>query len=266
MEVLRAGAKSLGLELSAAQERQFHRYREGLVQWDRRVNLTSPAALADVERVHFLDSLSVVPLVRREAAETARLIDVGAGAGFPGVPLKLLLPGLRLTLVEATGKKADFLRWLVAELGLKDVDVRSQRAEELAHQPGYREAFDVATARALGSLATVLELTLPFCTVGGLVVAQRAGDVAAEASDVGEAALALGGRVRSVVPVRLVGLRDDARGPGGALVLALRPLDRVLAVVVGQEDPSRRLLVASQPDHRRAEDRFLALGDGHRHR
>ncbi len=199
----------LGLELSAVQERQFHRYREGLNEWNERVNLTSRAALADVERVHFLDSLSVAPVLLREAPETARVIDVGAGGGFPGVPIKLLLPAIRLTLVEATGKKADFLRWLVSALGLKDVCVVAQRAEELAHQPGYRESFDAATARALGSLPTVLELTLPFCEAGGIVVMPRAGDITAEVDQASGVAEALGGRLRPPVQVGIAGLRGD---------------------------------------------------------
>ena len=215
MEALRAGARMLGLELSAVQERQFHRYREGLSEWNKRVNLTSRAALADAERVHFLDSLSVAPVLLREVPKTAQVIDVGAGAGFPSIPVKLLLPAIRLTLVEATGKKADFLRWLVSALGLKDVCVVAQRAEELAHQPGYRESFDVATARALGSLPTVLELTMPFCEVGGIVVTPRAGDVSVEVDQASGVAEALGGRLRPTVQVDIAGLRSDA-----ALVVA----------------------------------------------
>lgn len=215
MEALRIGAEALGLALSEGQEDQFRRYLQGLAEWNQRANLTSSSALANAERTHFLDSLTVVPLLRREALDAGRLIDVGTGAGFPGVPVKLLLPKLGLTLVESTGKKAEFLRWLVAELGLEEVEVVCERAEVLAHRPGYREAFDVATARAVGELATVLELTLPFCKKGGLVVAQRAGDVAGEAVKATDAAEALGGRLRPVEPVQVPGLREDA-----ALVVA----------------------------------------------
>ena len=210
LEVLRAGTRALGLELSAGQERQFRSYQAGLEEWNTRVNLSSAAALADAERVHFLDSLTMVPLLRREASEDARVVDVGAGAGFPGVPAKLLLPRLRLTLVEATGKKAAFLEWLVTELGLEGVEVVAQRAEALAHQKGYREGFDVAVAKALGPLATVLELTLPFCRQGGLVVALRAGDVAGEVAAATGVAEQLGGQVRPLLPVHAPGLRRDA--------------------------------------------------------
>jgi 16S rRNA (guanine527-N7)-methyltransferase len=209
MELLREGMRALGLELSARQEGQFRRYQEGLALWNQRVNLTSKAALADVERVHFLDSLALVPILQHEMPAAARLVDVGAGAGFPGVPVKLLMPWLQLTLVEATARKADFLKWLVGELELKEVEVVAQRAEQLAHQPGLREAFDVATARALGLLPTVLELTLPFCRVGGLVAAQRAGEVAGEVAAATAVAQALGGRLRSPLPVLVPGLRKD---------------------------------------------------------
>ena len=210
MEVLSAGARVLGLELSAEQERRFLRYRDGLVEWNQRMNLTSRTALEEIERVHFLDSLSLVPLLRREGHETARVIDVGTGAGFPGVPVKLLMPATRLTLVEATRKKADFLRWLVVELELDEVVVVVARAEELAHQPDYREAFDVAVARALGGLSTALELTLPFCALGGLVVVPQAGDVGPRLAGASQAAEQLGGHLRSLEPLIVPGLRDNA--------------------------------------------------------
>ena len=213
--VLQEGARRLGLGLSAKQERQFNLYQEGLAGWNRQVNLTSKTALAGIERVHFLDSLALVPLMQRDMPNALSLVDVGAGAGFPGVPVKLALPDLRLTLVEATSKKADFLRWLVAELGLSNVDVVAQRAEQLAHVPGYREAFDVATARALGPLAAVLELTLPFCRMEGMVMAPRAGDVADEVTSAAPIAHELGGHLRPPEPAPLPASRK-----GASIVLA----------------------------------------------
>ena len=197
---LEEGVRLLGLRLSTKQERQFNRYREGLDRWNQRVNLTSKGALADADRVHFLDSIALVPLVQREMPSASSLVDVGTGAGFPGVPVKLLLPELHLTLVEATQKKADFLRWLVAELDLSNVRVTAQRAERLAHLPEYREAFDVATARALGPMPVVLELALPFCRLGGMVMATRAGDAVGEAAATASIARELGGRLRSLEP------------------------------------------------------------------
>jgi len=194
---LKEGAAALGVPLDAAQLRLFARYRASLENWNLRLNLTSAAALADIERSHFLDALTLVPYLRTLPAG-ARLVDIGSGAGFPGVPLKLALPGIELALVEATAKKAGFLRWLVNELGLSGVTVHNRRAEELAHDPELRERFDAATARALGALPTVLELTLPFLRVGGVLLAQRGTDGPAEASSVTAAAEVLGGQVRAV--------------------------------------------------------------------
>ena len=198
--MLRNGARALGVQLTAAQLGRFRLYSEGLLEWNRRSNLTSSKALEEVGRVHFLDSLTLVPLIRRHLPDARTLADVGPGGGFPGVPVKLALPHLRLVLVEATGKKAEFLRWLVAELQLADVEVVSSRAEEMGHLPAYRERFDVATARALGSLSEVLELTLPLCRTGGLVIAPRGGDAAAEVEASTHAQEVLGGRVRAIEP------------------------------------------------------------------
>ncbi len=195
--ILEAGAAALGVPLDAAQLGLFGRYLAGLRDWNRRLNLTSAAALADAERTHFLDALALAPYLR-ELPVSAGLVDIGSGAGFPGIPLKLAMPGIELALVEATAKKVEFLRWLVGELSLTGVAVHGGRTEDLAHDPALRERFDAATARALGAFPTVLELTLPFLRVGGVLLAQRGNAGPAEASAVTGAAEALGGRLRAV--------------------------------------------------------------------
>jgi 16S rRNA (guanine527-N7)-methyltransferase len=212
---------TLGVELSSNQVDQFQQYKLGLEAWNQRVNLTSQKALEKIEQVHFLDSLSLVPVLRHWAPDAQRLVDVGAGAGFPGVPIKLALPHLQLVLVEATQKKADFLVWLVGELGLDEVEVVVQRVEGTARLPQYRESFDVVTARALGPLPVALELTLPLGKVGGVVVIPQRGEVA---SEVGRSTLVLdelGGGLTAVEPLSTDGL----------------PLDSV-AVVVKKERPT----------------------------
>jgi 16S rRNA (guanine527-N7)-methyltransferase len=214
LDILIAGARALGLELSATQLDQFSRYRAGLAAWNQRMNLTSASALADAERVLFLDSLSLVPVIRRQPSPS-RLIDIGAGAGFPGVALKIVMPDTAVVLVEATGKKAEFLSWLVDDLGLDGVDVVAMRAEEIARRPGLREMFDVATARAVGPLPVVLELTLPFCRMGGIVVAPRGRDAGAGAEAARKAAHILGGWVRDV---EWFDTLDDAHATGIVVV------------------------------------------------
>ena len=201
LNTLAEGADALGIVLSDLQLGQFQTYLDGLAEWNKRTNLTSPNALADAERVHLLDSLMLAPMIRREGSGFERLVDVGSGAGFPGLALKVAMPELEVVLVEATQKKAEFLNWMAARLGLGDVEVLAERAEAVARRNKYREAFDLATARAIGPLTLVLELTLPLCRIGGVLLAQRGGDSEAEASRAMQAASALGGGEPCVEPL-----------------------------------------------------------------
>ncbi len=130
-------ADTMGLRLTDEQIDRFRRYLVGLTDWNRRVNLTSASVLADAERVLFLDSLTLVPLIRRHQP-ASRLVDVGSGAGIPGLAVKIAMPELHVTLVEATGRKAEFLRWMCGSLELGDVDVLAERAEVAAHREGLR--------------------------------------------------------------------------------------------------------------------------------
>src|SRR5207248_7441882 len=138
-----------GVALGDEQRRQLDTYRDELLDWNRRINLTAIRDPEGVERLHFADSLACL---LEPIASEARMLDVGAGGGFPGLPLKIARPDLRLTLLEATGKKARFLEHVVAALGLSEVTIVNQRAEEF----GEREAFEVVVARALGALPVLL--------------------------------------------------------------------------------------------------------------
>jgi 16S rRNA (guanine527-N7)-methyltransferase len=207
LETLAAGSRSLGVELTEAQLNSYRFYLDGLSAWNDRASLTSAAALADAERVHLLGAITLVPLIQRECPEGGRLVDVGSGAGLPGLALKIALPRLDVALVEATRKKTEFLQWMVERLELRDVEVVTGRAEELARRDDLRDAFDVATARALGPLPVALELTLPFCREGGMVLAQRGADADGEAAAARGVAEELGGRLRGVEWAR-----NDERG------------------------------------------------------
>jgi 16S rRNA (guanine527-N7)-methyltransferase len=136
------------------------------------------------------------------------LIDIGTGAGFPGIPLKIILSDLRLTLLEATGKKVEFLKHIIARLPLRDVTAIQARAEDLAHKIDHREQYDVAVARAVANLATLAEYALPFVRVGGLFIAQKGVDIDDELKQAKRALKELGGRVREIVPVQLPGLEQ----------------------------------------------------------
>jgi 16S rRNA (guanine527-N7)-methyltransferase len=212
MQRLRKGARTLGLELTERQQAAFRLYYEELVAWNQRFNLTAIVGFEQVQIRHFLDSLSCLLADETRLAlnrPDARVIDVGAGAGFPGIPLKLVCPGMRLTLLEATGKKVNFLEHIVARLGLRRVLAVKARAEDLAHDPDHREAYDLALARAVADLPVVAEYALPFVKMGGWLVAQKGEAGAGEAWAAGRAITLLGGELCRVQSVELPGLPED---------------------------------------------------------
>lgn len=209
MEKLNAGAQKLGLHLSPKQLEQFNIYYQELVDWNRRVNLTSITGYEEVQVGHFLDSLTVTLAMKLPASVGSfGIIDVGSGAGLPGLPVKILLPDVKLVLLEATAKKANFLRHLIAKLVLDDVEVVVGRAEEVAHDAQFRERFELVLSRAVAPLPTLAELTLPFCTVGGSFVAQKKGAIDLEVSKASRAITMLGGNLREVKGVDLEEFSD----------------------------------------------------------
>jgi len=168
LTLLAKGLHEMGLEADSDRLRLFETYRDELIRWNQRVNLTSIVDPVEVEKRHFLDSLTLLYALpdRTESGAGISIIDVGSGAGFPGIPVKLLLPEARITLLEATGKKVSFLSHIVSLLGLNGVEVLHGRAEDVARLPAYREQYDVAVARAVAALPTLAELCLPFIRVG----------------------------------------------------------------------------------------------------
>lgn len=177
MEYLAAGASRLGLDLTTAQLDSFQTYYRELTDWNSRINLTAITDYEDVQLMHFLDSLTIVFALPRPIPSGFRLIDVGSGGGFPGLPLKIVFPQIQLVLLESANKKADFLRYMVKTLALEGVSVVTGRAEEIAHLPDYRDQFDAVVARGVAEMAVLVELTLPFCRVGGRLIAQKKGDI-----------------------------------------------------------------------------------------
>jgi 16S rRNA (guanine527-N7)-methyltransferase len=197
-------ARQWGLQLGERQLAQFETYVAELQHWNTQLNLTAVAGTHEIVTRHLLDSLSIATLWAGQA-QPARLIDIGAGAGFPGVPLKILLPGMALTLVESVAKKAAFLEHLLRALGLADTSVLTARAEQLGHDPAQRERYDVATARAVAELRVLAEYCLPFVRVGGALVAPKSAQVEDELAAAQPAIQLLGGRVATVQPVRIEG-------------------------------------------------------------
>ena len=210
MEKLKIGAKKLGLELSAGQLEQFQVYYQELIDWNRRINLTAITDYEEVQIKHFLDSLAVVKALSEPMGTgDFRLMDIGTGAGIPGIPLKILLPDIRLVLLDATAKKAAFLHYIKDKLGLDDVEIVVGRAEEVAHQAEYREQFGLVLSRAVADLPTLVELTLPFCAIGGSFIAQKKGAIDLEVNQATRAISLLGGNLREVKKIDLAEFTDE---------------------------------------------------------
>ena len=205
LSLLADGLRELGLEAGRQQLERFETYYNILTDWSERVNLTAIRDEEGVQRRHFLESAALIPLLEQHGRplRDGSLIDVGSGAGVPGVPLKILEPRLRLTLVESKQRKAEFLRALLSALGLRDVAVVPQRAEEAARDLDHREQYDFAVAKALAPLRTLVELTLPFVRVGGLVLAPKGGEAKREATEAKVALETLKGSVRAIEPLPL---------------------------------------------------------------
>ncbi len=194
--------------VSEQQLQLFLRYRQELIEWNSRFNLTAITDPDEILCKHFLDSASLLAVYD---SRQAKVLDIGAGAGFPGLPLKILRPRWRVVLLEATGKKVTFLRHMIEALELREIEAVQGRAEELAHQQAYRASFDLVTARAVAALPILLEYAAPFCRMGGQIILPKKGDVTAELAQGKLAARLLGSILRADRAVTLPELEDGRR-------------------------------------------------------
>lgn len=201
--VLVEGCAQLGIALQEEQVRQFRQYYDLLIEWNSVMNLTAITAFDEVMQKHFVDSLALVKGVSVE--ESWRVLDVGTGAGFPGIPLKIAFPGLEVVLLDSLNKRVKFLNEVIGKLGLTGISAVHARAEELARKPEYREGFDLVVSRAVANLASLAEYCLPYVKVGGLFVSYKSGSVAEEAKDAQKAIETLGGVQKDLVRFSLPG-------------------------------------------------------------
>ncbi len=168
---------------------KFEKYYQILIEYNQKFNVTAITERQDVYKKHFIDSLLGVDKIRGK-----RLIDIGSGGGFPAIPIKIMMENLSVTLVEATGKKCEFLKAVIHELNLTDIEVINDRAELLVKKDGFRESFDVCTARAVARLNTLSEYCMPFVKVGGNFIAYK-GNAEEEINESKNAIHLLGGKI-----------------------------------------------------------------------
>lgn len=188
-------AKKLHINLNDIKCKQLIQYYKLLIEWNEKINLTSITDYKDVVAKHFIDSLSIVNSIDMNAEYS--LIDIGTGAGFPGIPLKIVFPMLDVVLVDSLDKRVKFLNIVIKELGLKNIKAVHARAEEFGHS-NYRETFDICVTRAVANLAVISEYCLPLVSVGGYFVAYKSADIKDEIFDSEIAIEELGGAIEDV--------------------------------------------------------------------
>ena len=194
---------SFGIELDDIKLEQFHKYYELLIEWNKNINLTAITEYGDVLTKHFLDSLAIVKAI--DCKRTYSLIDVGTGAGFPGIPIKIVFPNIKVTLLDSLKKRVNFLDEVIKNLSLTDIEAIHGRAEDFAKEDKLREQYDISVSRAVANLSTLSELCLPYVNVNGKFIAYKSEKADIELIEAQNAIQILGGGNIEKIPFLLPG-------------------------------------------------------------
>lgn len=201
MENLKRKASMLGITLTQKQLDQFKTYYEMLIEKNKVMNLTAITEWEEVIDKHFIDSISLVKAT--DLSGEKRILDLGCGAGFPGIPLKIAFPNLKITLLDSLNKRINFLKDVIAELGLEEVEALHGRAEDYARKPEYREQYDYCVSRAVANLTSLSEYCIPYVKEDGYFISYKSGKVKEEVKEVKKALFLLGGQLEDVVSFTL---------------------------------------------------------------
>lgn len=202
-QILEQKLGELGIKQDKNQLERFHKFYQLLIEWNKVMNLTGITEYEDVVEKHFVDSLSIIKAIDLSGIHT--VIDVGTGAGFPGIPLKIAFPHLRVVLLDSLNKRIKFLDEVISQLGLTEIRTIHGRAEEYARKEEYREQFDLCVSRAVANLSTLSEYCLPYIQVGGIFVPYKSGEIDDEVEQSKKAVRILGGNIKDVMKFELPG-------------------------------------------------------------